>query len=913
MPDQIYIGKFSKGQNEYFTAFNIDNDAFPTLYNFYSWRGRVKKKRGTSLLGRLRRQIQSVAVPNFDVSPWQFGPLALVAGAGNLITGPWTVKGSLVYQLESSSSIVPKSISFTVGVDTYTEPAVPDGTLLKNGLADPGSTINYATGAVTIAGGGVGPLTGTFSYFPGLPVMGLRDFSSASSSLQYPVPLDFDTKYSYQLNETSASALFFYNTTFYKNSQIPFVWHGQDYQLFWTTNYQGALWATNNVPGFNFETIATIVVGNPTTITTATPHNLITGDYVFFNEITGADAGLLNLKAFQITKTGANSFTITIDTTGKVINNSGIFQTLTNSVGNEDGIKWYDGDPTAANGIPSATGLGWVNFAPPLTATSVSINDKTSKLYYLVGALAIVPFKDRLLFFSPWIQSSDGTSALQLKDTVIWSWNGTPYYNSLTPVNETFDPTAYYVDQAGKGGWLSAGISNPITTVSSNEDVLLVGFGGNGRKTRFVYTGNDIQPFLFFTINSELSSSSTFSSIALDKGAIDLGPYGIALTDQQSSQRIDLDIPDSVFTIQNLNNGIFRVNAIRDFLQEFIYFNYPLNDSPWKFPTRSFLFNYRDNTWAILYENYTAQGRYRQQIKNNWISIGQRYGSWANWRVPWNSPATSALYANIIAGNPQGYVLIRDTGTGEAISGTITAIANDGNGFTQITSINHCVQAQDPFLLQGDFLYFSNSIGSTFLNGKIGEVTKIIDVNNFVVDIPFQAGTYLGLGNFTRLCQPLLQTKQFPFYWEKGRKTCLGPQKYLMEFTQNGQATIEIYLSQDPDTVWNQGPIVPNVNSTNNSLVYSQLLYTCPESTNLGLTQANTNLQQLNVINSMNPSSTTSPSQQIWHRMNTSLQGDSVQIGLTLSNEQMRTLEYATSELILHGMQLTVFPGGLVS
>ena len=44
MPDQIYIGNFAKGLKLDRLPFNIDNDSFPFLWNFYSWRGRAKKK-----------------------------------------------------------------------------------------------------------------------------------------------------------------------------------------------------------------------------------------------------------------------------------------------------------------------------------------------------------------------------------------------------------------------------------------------------------------------------------------------------------------------------------------------------------------------------------------------------------------------------------------------------------------------------------------------------------------------------------------------------------------------------------------------------------------------------------------------------------------------------------------------------
>ena len=163
-----------------------------------------------------------------------------------------------------------------------------------------------------------------------------------------------------------------------------------------------------------------------------------------------------------------------------------------------------------------------------MTATNTSINDQTSALYYLVGALAIVAFKDRLLFFGPQIQTSSG-GAIQkpLQDVVSWSWNGTPYYNSLVPTNptnsETFDVRAYYVDETGFGGYLAAGISQPIFTVLNNEDVILVGFGGTGKKTRFVNSGNELNRFLFLSYQPELPSPPTFSGIVLDRGGIDIG------------------------------------------------------------------------------------------------------------------------------------------------------------------------------------------------------------------------------------------------------------------------------------------------------------------------------------------------------------------------------------------------------
>lgn len=888
MSEKIYIGNFSKGLKLDRLPFNIDNDNFATMYNFYSWRGRAKRKRGTLFLGQLQRQMQSAASPN----NWQVGAIMSLNGSGN-----GSANLISTFSLESTASIAPGSINFSDGTNTYTEPATPNGTL--SGSPAGSGTINYATGAATISGGAAsGTVVGKFSYFPTLPVLGLEDFVPSTASSLYPVLLAFDDTYAYQLNQTTSSVNF-YDISYYKYSNNPVIWSGQDYQQFWTTNYSQAFWATNNVPGLHILN-GTYVSGSGTTTVTfnftsgGNPFTtLVVGDRLWFNEWSSSGVTVNGIVGQVTNISGASSgnYVVTF-TSNKTVSGTGIAQMLTNRISGQDGIRWYDGDPTNATGLPTGTNLGWVNFAPPLTASTVSIDNQTTALYYLVGALAILPYKDRLLFFSPWIQSSSG-NPIQLIDTVLWSWVGTPYYYSITPTGETNNGSAYYVDQTGYGGYISAGISSPIVTINNNEDVLLIGF--SSRQTRFVYTGNDISPFLFFSINSELGSSATFSGITLDRGGLTIGTYGLALTTQQQTLRVDLDIPDSIFQIQALNNGVKRVNAARDFYREWIYFSYPVNSSSWKFPTQTFLFNYRDNTWAILYENFTVHGSYRKSMHYTWATLP--FKTWAQWREPWNAGSTSAQFPSIIAGNPEGYVLIKGQGTGEGVCASIAAITNS-TGNTQITSYNHCMNV-------GDYIYIQNCLGTTSINMTIGKVIQVVDANNFVVDISFPPGTYLGLGQYSRLSVPLLQTKQFPTYWDQGRKVILREQKYLMDYTANAQVSVNIYLSQDPDDIWNSGSVVPSTDPLpqNNSLIYSQILYTCPESTNIGLTPANTNLQM----------PTAEGQFQIWHRLNTSLIGDTVQIGLTLSDAQMRNLTYATSEVTLHAIQLTVDPGPLLA
>lgn len=955
---KIFIGKISKGLEQFYLPFNIDNDAFPTLYNAYAWRGRVKRKRGTVALGRLEIQIELAS----SATNWKYAQFALSGGAGNLLTistlyGAITgitkatsavvtvsalptqlVIGQLVYiegvsgmtqingafyavtgintgsstitlnvnstgfsnytsggSLYVQSPIVPGSISITVGANTYTEPATPDGTLV--GTPAGSGTINYATGDITISGGGSGNVTGTYSYYPLLPVMGLEDFYSSGS--QYPNLIAFDTVFAYQISSSSNA---FYDVSYYKSSNNPVTWSGQNYQQFWSCNYQGAFWATNNNPGLHMVS-ATYVSGTGTTaivmtLSSSNTFNLIINDYMWFNEFSGSDT--INGKTGKITNISGSDYTVTFGSS-VTASGSGKAQLLTSTLeGVGDGIRWYDGDPTGGTGLPAmGNTTGWVNFAPPLTAGTVSIDDQGAALYYLTGALAIVPFKDRLLFFSPYIQTSAGSPIL-LNDVVLWSWNGTPYYSSLTPAGQTYDVRAYYVDQTGFGGWLSAGLDQSIVSVSNNEDVLLVGF--TGKQTRFVYTSNDLYPFLFYIINSELGSSATFSGITLDRGALTLGQYGLALTAQTGSQRIDLQIPNQVFQLNAKNNAVQRISGARDFYHEWVHFTFVPNSSQWTFPTQTLQYNYREETWALLYENFTTQGAYRSQNGYTWSANPWNASNtgWVGINETWSSGTNTALFPSVIAGNPQGFVVTKGQGTGEAPTGYITAILN-ASGLTQIQCNNHCVSNTSSPIEGGDYLYFSNCLGSTYLNGKIGQVQSIIDANNFTVDIPYTSGSYLGLGVFTRLSQPLIQTKQFPVYWNEGRKVRIGVQKYLMDYTDEGQVSVYIYLSQDPDTPWNNSAIVPSDESTNNSLVYSTVLYTCPEATNIGLTQFTESIN--------NPSPIASTQYQIWHRINTSLIGDTFQIGIALNDAQMRNFAQAISEIGIHAMQFDVGKG----
>lgn len=908
MGEKIIVGPQNRGlRNDRIPAF-IDNESFPTLINAYQWRGRVKRKRGTSLLNRLKRFFNSTSTAySATVTITLDG-----AGAGNLLTG---------FSLQTNGNIVPGSVTITApGPTVYTDPAM-------NGTLSPSGTINYATGAIVIAAEAGNAVSASFNYYPDLPVMGLEDFTS--SSVQFPGTIAFDTKYSYNIQTAFPYAI--YDVSFYKNPPTgtypgyiektvvtPTSWNGQDYQQFWTVNYQGAMWATNgiNVPfnianiGMQYKFITGVTIGaaGPPAIANLTivAHGLVVGDFVYINEVNGI-TGINFETGYVIAVIDANTVTVEFPnaTLGGAYTNGGIAQYLTNrSDVTKDTIRWYDGDPTDGNATnPTLNGhLGWVNFSPPLSQSLFSIGDAPAQRYYLVGARAIVPFKDRLLFFGPVIQSSAVNSQIYLQDTVIYSQNGTPYYTSsftydpaapadptlptiifnpiLVPINQTATAPAYFEDSTGFGGFITAGFDQEIISVSSNEDVLIVGF--TREQSRLVYSGNDIVPFNFFVINSEYGSGSTFSAINMDKGVITQGSRGYVITSQVETRRVDLEIPDEVFQVRLNDNGFERVTAQRDFINEWVYFTYPVNQVNYRFPNQTLQYNYRDDSWAIFRESYTHYGQFRKQTGFTWATVGTVYPTWSAWNVPWNAGSSTLLQPEVIAGNQQGFVMVRDDGTDEGNSLYIRDIVG-----STVTSPDHC-------LTTGDYIIISDVLGTVGaqVNSKIFSVGVVVDKDNFMLNPNLSSGfTYLGGGLIKRMYVPLVQTKQFPVSWEMARKTRIGVQQYLLTTTSISQITLLIFLSQNSDDPFNNGPIVPAPNSVNDSLIYSTVLYTCPESTNLGLTPANTNLQMVTAF----------LQDQIWHRINTSLLGDTVQVGFTLSDAQMRSLDNLGGPLTIIG------------
>src|SRR5580692_7256771 len=85
MGEKLVVGPYNKGLRNDVTPFNIDNDSFPTLFNSYQWRGRIKRKRGTAFLTELIRFLGNTdGSGNFTVT---ILPVTILTGISTFIIG----------------------------------------------------------------------------------------------------------------------------------------------------------------------------------------------------------------------------------------------------------------------------------------------------------------------------------------------------------------------------------------------------------------------------------------------------------------------------------------------------------------------------------------------------------------------------------------------------------------------------------------------------------------------------------------------------------------------------------------------------------------------------------------------------------------------------------------------------------
>lgn len=319
--------------------------------------------------------------------------------------------------------------------------------------------------------------------------------------------------------------------------------------------------------------------------------------------------------------------------------------------------------------------------------------------------------------------------------------------------NPTVSADAFRTDTAGLGIALDAATSEAIISAEFLKNRLIVYFE---RSTwALVPTGNQVYPFVWQKINTELGAESTFSVIPFDQSIVAIGNVGIHGCNGTNVARIDEKIPNEIFKVRDRDDGVFRVHGIRDYFNEMVYWSLPTANGP-QYPNQVLIYNYIQDAWSFADDTITTFGYIQESESVTWNS---RTVTW-NDTVPWDSGRLQAQFRQVVCGNQQGYVTIIDqsvpTNEGRL---QITDMTTAG----VLTIINHNLEANT-------YIYITDAIGITGLNNQTWRIESIttdtltLDLNGTTL-----SGTYAGGGTAASVSRIDLHTKQYNYFTKDGR------------------------------------------------------------------------------------------------------------------------------------------------
>ena len=508
------------------------------------------------------------------------------------------------------------------------------------------------------------------------------------------------------------------------------------------------------------------------------------------------------------------------------------------------------------NFMRSYNGTAWDNYRPPINTVTISF----PVVNYLNSARILVVFKNRLVAFNTWEGPLAPLPGTNYTNRARWSWTKSP-----------FDATAWIQNVPSHGNALDAPTAEAIITVEFIKDRLIVFFE---RSTwEFVYVGNQVNPFTWQKINTELGAESTNSIVPFDKIAIGIGNTGVHACNGSNVERIDDKIPDEVFAIHNNGQGVERVYGIRDFFVEMVYWTFPDTETSdtFPYPNRVLVFNYKTGTWAFNDDSITAFGYFQPTTGITW---DDETVTW-NDDVSWDSGAAQSLFRQVIAGNQQGYVFICDAN--EPTNSPVIQITNitAGTGVTTITAIQHNFRVED-------YIYIQNatwSDSSNSLNGIIFQVINVIDENTFQIDDAPFTGTYNGGGLISRVSKISIATKEYNFYAKDGRNASINKVDFMVDATSAGQIQVEFYVSTADVSLLkdSQGNGVLLGTGTLDTFPYPDIPF---EST----------------------------ANRLWHPVYFQADGEVIQFQLVLNDDQMRDVNIMQSGFALHALCIYAQP-----
>lgn len=445
------------------------------------------------------------------------------------------------------------------------------------------------------------------------------------------------------------------------------------------------------------------------------------------------------------------------------------------------GVNWQGDDASVRllfvtnynqnDGMRYLNNITWATFNPKTLAT---VNND------VITARLMVVFHNRLILLNT-IENVAGTPKTFV-NRARWSQVGSP-----------IDADAFQTDVPGKGGGQDAATTEAIITCGFIKDRLIVYFE---RSTwELAYTGNEVDPFTWYRINTELGAESTFSVVPFDKVLLAIGNVGVHACNGQNVDRIDQNIPQEVFKIRDDSDGVYRVNGIRDYFAETVYWSFP-SSTDTSYPNRVLVYNYELKAWAFNDDSITVFGYIQPSTGITW---DDETASWDD-PISWDSGALQPRFRAIIAGNQEGFTFYIDSDTGISRNSCNLQITNMTTGGV-LTVIDHN-------LLQGQWVRIENALGITELNDKIFKIqsvtatTIVLDLRDIV-----PTGAYIGDGVLATVSQINMLTKQFNIYAKQGKNAYVSKVDFLVDRVNDATITVDYYASSSDVSLVFQGAI----------------------------------------------------------------------------------------------------------
>ena len=498
---------------------------------------------------------------------------------------------------------------------------------------------------------------------------------------------------------------------------------------------------------------------------------------------------------------------------------------------------------------------------------------------FVQTARLIVAFRNRLILLNT--VENDGTGGGGVNAQYVarcrYSANASPF-----AVNAWYEPNV--VDGSGNtyigGGYIDAYTDEAIIACEFIKDRLIVFFE---RSTyELAYTGNDIQPFLWQKINTELGSESPFSTIPFDKQVLTIGNVGVHACNGANVERIDTKIPQTVFSVSLSGNDNLRVQGVRDYYPELAYWSYCSSNAPSQFvyPNKVLLYNYQNQSWAIVDDVITAFGYIQQQPALTWAEIEE---TWETFDETWATGALGYASRRVAAGNQQGYIFLIDVdSTRNAGVMQITNIVQ-ANGFTYLQILSNTLAA-------GEYIQIQNAQGtnlSTVNNQIVQVIANVTSGGSASADwvkvqfSPTATLTYTGGGTAARVSNYNILSKQWNPYITDNQNVHIQRIEFGVEATSAGQVTVDYYPSATEISMLQAGIDTGAIMGSGvlETSPYDPLYYPLEQFQN-----------------------------RLWHSVYFQSSGECIQINIYMSDTQMRTPAISLSDFQCDGMALLCQP-----